>query len=124
MIDIPEPLRASASRLQAARQASDADAIAGLCSEDALLITPSGQRLAGRAAIATYYRETAQKTPDAARKIAGSIAPQYKFYFYPPLAHAVATLNGRHGEKHSFVDIYQQQADQHYLLVFSSWTLR
>lgn len=117
MSTIPEPLRESAAQLHAARQAGDAAAIAALYSEDALLILPSGQHLVGRAAIASYY-------VNAARKAASGAAPATKFYFFPPMVHALATVNGRHGEKHSLVDIYQQQADLRYLLVFSSWTLR
>ena len=122
MSDIPEPLRERAARLQAARQAGDGAAIAALYSDGALLILPDGRHLAGRAAIAAHYqdmvRSAARASPAAARE------PAFKFYFFPPLVHAVATVNGRHGEKHSLVDIYQQQADLGYLLVFSSWTLR
>lgn len=124
MSTIPEPLRESAALLHAARQAGDAAAIAALYSEDALLILPDGQRLAGRAAIASHYVAVARPAAPAVRKAAGGAEPAYKFYFFPPLVHALATVNGRHGEKHSLVDIYQQQADLRYLLVFSSWTLR
>jgi hypothetical protein len=124
MIDIPEPLRDSTTQLHEARQSGDGQAIAALYSEDALLILPSGQRLAGRTAIADYYRNAAARPAAGGRRSAGASEPGYKFYFFPPLVHAVATVNGRHGEKHSLVDIYQQQADLQYLLVFSSWTLR
>ena len=122
MFDVPEPLRERAARLHAARQAGDGAAIAALCSEDALLILPDGRHLAGRAAIAAHYQDTARSSARA--KPAAAREPAYKFYFFPPLVHAIATVNGRHGEKHSLVDVYRQQADQGYLLVFSSWTLR
>lgn len=117
MIDVPEPLRETALRLHTARQAGDADAIAAVCSEDALLILPNGERRAGRAAIAAYYRE-------GARKLGAGANPNFKFYFYPPMVHALASVNGRHGEKHSLIDIYQQQPDMRYLLVFSTSTMR
>ena len=123
MSDIPEPLRDCAVQLQAARHAGDGAAIAALYSEDALLILPDGQRLAGRAAIAAHYGGLASATPARGKAAAGRESA-FKFYFFPPLVHAIASVNGRHGEKHSLVDIYQQQADLRYLLVFSSWTLR
>ena len=122
MSDIPEPLRECAARLQAARQAGDGAAITALYGDDALIILPDGRRLAGRAAIAAYYQDMARSAPRA--RPAATREPAYKFYFFPPLVHALATVNGRHGEKHSLVDVYQQRADLDYLLVFSSWTLR
>lgn len=121
MVDIPEPLRAIVTALHAARQAGDAQAIASLCSEDAIVLLPGGQRLAGRAAIAAGYPAPAS---GKASKAGRGGEPNTKFYFFPPLVHALATINGRHGEKHSLVDIYQQQADASYLLAFSSSTLR
>jgi hypothetical protein len=120
MFDIPAPLRERAAQLQAARQTGDGAAIAALYSEDGMMILPSGERITGRAAIAAHY---AQASP-ARGKRAAAAPPACKFYYFPPLAHALATVNGRHGEKHSLVDIYQQQPDLGYLLVFSSWTLR
>lgn len=119
MLDIPAPLRDIATRVQAARDAGDGAALAALYSEDATILPPSGERLVGRAAIAAWH---ARPVPKARGKPAPSAS--VKFFFFPPLVHAIATVNGRHGEKHSLVDVYGQQADGSYAIIFSSWTMR
>lgn len=126
-MDVPQPLRAAAEALAQARAGGDAAALAGIATlfaEDGLLLLPYGTRLLGRAAIAAHFAALA--TPQGRgvpRQAALKISPA-KFFFFPPLAHAVASANGRHGEKHSFIDIFSQQADGSYLLACSSWTLR
>ncbi|MDB5959688.1 MAG: hypothetical protein JWP59_982 [Massilia sp.] len=119
-MDAPEPVRALMETLLAARAAGDGAAIAALYVDDGSLFVPAGQRIQGRAAIAAYYQTQAQ----AARKQQAPKLSPPKFYFFPPLVHAVSSANGRHGEKHSFIDILLQQDGGGWLLACSSWTLR
>jgi hypothetical protein len=119
-VDIPQPLRELVAALDAARDAGDAAAIAALYLDDAMLITPDGV-CRGRAAIAACYQVRFDARPGARAQPRPGPA---KFFFFPPVVHAVATVNGRHGEKHSFIDILTQQGDGSYLVACSSWTLR
>lgn len=115
-MDVPEPLRQLAAQLDAARAAGDGAAIAALYADDGLLILADGARLQGRAAIAAHYANAPAKGRQAPRPSAA------KFYFFPPIAHAVSSASGRHGEKHSLIDIYLRQDEGNYLLQCSSWT--
>lgn len=123
-MDIAQPLRPIAEQLAAARAANDGDAIAALYVEDGMLLLPDGARVQGRAAIAAHYKAHAQTAPKARQGTSSLASPAIKYYFFPPLAHAVGTVNGRHGEKHSFLDVFLQQPDGAYLVACSSWTLR
>lgn len=118
-MDIPEPLRELVEQWDAARDAADARRLAALYSEDGVILLPGGQTLHGRDAIEAYYR-TALPVKDRDKP---RLSPR-KFFFFPPLVHATATATGRHGEKHSLVDILVQQADGMYRFTFSSWTFR
>jgi uncharacterized protein (TIGR02246 family) len=118
-MDIPEPLRKTVQDWDDARAAGDASGLASVYANDAVIYLPTGQILQGRAAIEQHYANMpAVKERDKPR-----MGPR-KFFFFPPIAHAVATATGRHGEKHSFVDILVQQADGKFLFTCSSWTLR
>lgn len=118
-MDIPEPLREIVQQCDDARDAGDGAALASVYAEDAIVYLPTGLTLRGRAAIGQHYAGLpAVKERDRPR-----MGPR-KFFFFPPIAHAVATATGRHGEKHSFVDILVQQADGKFLFTCSSWTLR
>lgn len=119
-MDIPQPLRELVAALSAARDSGDAGTIAALYLNDAMLIAPDAMHR-GRAAIAAYYQARAEDKPGARAQQRPGPA---KFFFFPPVVHAVATANGRHGEKHSFIDILTQQSDGSYLVACSSWTLR
>ena len=118
-MEVPEPIRAVVEAWMDAHDAHDAAGLAALYAEDGMLMPPDGSRVPGRAAIAEYYRaQWAGKGRDQPR-----IGPR-KFYFFPPLVHATATATGRHGEKHSVLDILVRQADGSYLFACSSWTYR
>ncbi len=118
-MDIPEPLRKIVEDSDEARDAGDARGLASAYAGDAIVYLPTGQVLHGREAIERHYASMpAVKERDRPR-----MGPR-KFYFFPPIAHAVATATGRHGEKHSFVDILLQQADGSFRFTCSSWTLR
>lgn len=118
-MDIPEPLRQIVVEVDEARDAGDASALAAAYASDAIVYLPTGQALHGRAAIEEHYAGIpAVKERDRPR-----MGPR-KFFFFPPIVHAVATATGRHGEKHSFVDILLQQPDGSFLFTCSSWTLR
>jgi hypothetical protein len=118
-MEIPEPLRKLVQEWDEARDAGDGRRLASLYAQDAVILLPTGQSLAGREAIAGHYG----KLPVAKDRDKPRFGPR-KFFFFPPIAHATATATGRHGEKHSFVDIVVQQPDGTYLFTFSSWTLR
>jgi ketosteroid isomerase-like protein len=120
-MDIPEPLRPLAAALAKARADGDAQAIAALYAQDGLIILPDGARLQGRAAIAAHYQALAASAKRSRTAPASGTA---KWFFFPPIVHAITTLNGRHGEKHCLVDVFSQQPDGAYLLACSSWTLR
>jgi hypothetical protein len=118
-MEIPEPLRRLVEDWDEARDAADGPRLASLYTEDATILLPTGKSLRGRAEIAQHYANLpAMKDRDKPR-----LGPR-KFFFFPPITHSTATATGRHGEKHSFVDILVQQADGSYLFAFSSWTLR
>lgn len=116
---MPEPLRVLVEAWDDAHAAADAAGLAALYTHDAILIVPAAARIVGRPAIADYFRA---RLPVKARD-QPRVGPR-KFFFYPPVAHATATATGRHGEKHSVLDIYTQQDDGSYLLACSSWTFR
>lgn len=118
-MEIPEPLRKLVQDWDEARDAADGRRLASLYAEDAIILLPTGQTLAGRAAIEEHYGQ-ALAAKDRGKPRLG---PR-KFFFFPPIAHATATATGRHGEKHSFVDILKQQPNGNYLFTFSSWTFR
>lgn len=118
-MEIPEPLRETVGQWYEAYEAADAGRLASLYIEDGIIFLPTGQRLQGREAIARHYGAMLpQKQRDKPR-----MSPR-KFYFFPPVAHATATVTGRHGEKHSVVDILAEQPDGNYLFACSSWTLK
>jgi hypothetical protein len=118
-MEVPEPLRMLVEAWDEAHAAADAATLASLYTPDAILIVPGAGRIAGRAAIAEYYRARLPlKARDQPR-----LSPR-KFFFYPPVAHAAATATGRHGEKHSVLDIFTQQDDGSFLFACSSWTFR
>jgi uncharacterized protein (TIGR02246 family) len=118
-VEIPEPLRETVQAWYDAFDEADAGRLASLYSEDGMILLPSGQTLRGRDAIAKHYGAMLpQKERDKPR-----LGPR-KFFFFPPIAHATATATGRHGEKHSLVDVLAQQPDGGYLFVCSSWTFR
>lgn len=118
-MDIPEPLRKLIEEHDNARDAGDAQALASAYASDAIIYLPTGQALHGREAIEQYYAGLpAIKDRDKPR-----MGPR-KFFFFPPIVHAVATATGRHGEKHSVVDILLRQPDGSFLFTCSSWTLR
>ncbi|MFC0135308.1 SgcJ/EcaC family oxidoreductase [Massilia eurypsychrophila] len=118
-MEIPEPLRELVDDWDAGRAAGDGMRLALLYAEDASVLLPTGQTLRGRDAIAAYY----SKLPAVKERDRRRIGPR-KFFFFPPVVHATATASGRHGEKHSFLDILVQQSDGSFLFSFSSWTLR
>jgi hypothetical protein len=118
-MEIPEPIRALMQAWDDAHAGADADAIAALYDEQGMLLPATGSRVVGRAAIADYYWA---RLPLKARE-QPRIGPR-KFFFFPPLVHATATATGRHGEKHSVLDILVQQADGSYLFACSSWTFK
>lgn len=99
--------------------AADADRLASLYTRDGIIFLPTGQTLQGREAIAQHYRAMLPQSQRDKPKM----SPR-KFFFFPPIAHATATATGRHGEKHSLVDVLAQQADGNYLFVCSSWTFK
>jgi uncharacterized protein (TIGR02246 family) len=118
-MEIPEPLRKLIQDWDEARDAADANRLASLYTKDAILLLPTGETVQGRDAIAKHYGKILPlKDRDKPRFAAR------KFFFFPPIAHATATATGRHGEKHSFIDIIAQQPDGNYLFACSSWTLR
>ena len=118
-MEIPEPIRALVEAWMEAHDAHDAERLAALYAEDGMVMLPDGSRATGRGAIAACYRaQWAGKVRDQPR------AGPRKFYFFPPLVHATATATGRHGEKHSVLDILVRQADGSYLFACSSWTYR
>ena len=118
-VEIPEPLRKTVQQWYEAYEAADANRLASLYTEDGVIYLPTGQRLQGRDAIAKHYTAMLpQKERDKPR-----VSPR-KFFFFPPIAHATATAAGRHGEKHSVVDILAQQPDGNYLFACSSWTFK
>ena len=118
-MEIPEPLRETVQDWYEAYDAADASRLASLYTEDGIILLPTGQRLQGREAIARHYSAMLpQKERDKPK-----LSPR-KFFFFPPIAHATATATGRHGEKHSLVDVLAQQPDGSYLFVCSSWTFR
>jgi uncharacterized protein (TIGR02246 family) len=118
-MEIPEPIRKLVEQWDGAHDAADARRLASLYTEDGLILLPTGKSVHGRDAIEAHYRNALPvKERDKPR-----FAPR-KFFFFPPLVHATATATGRHGEKHSFVDILVLQADGNYLFTFSSWTFR
>ncbi|MDB5933347.1 MAG: hypothetical protein JWQ01_691 [Massilia sp.] len=118
-MDIPEPLRQIVQDWDDARETGDARRLASLYANDGIIFLPTGQSLRGPDAIEKHYGGLpAVKERDKPR-----MGPR-KFFFFPPIAHAVATATGRHGEKHSFVDILVQQPDGKFLFTCSSWTLR
>lgn len=118
-MDIPQPLRKLVEDWDAARDACDGRRLASLYAEDAIILLPTGQSLHGRDAIEAHYAKLLPvKERDRPR-----FGPR-KFFFFPPITHATSTATGRHGEKHSFVDILVQQPDGSFLFTFSSWTLR
>jgi uncharacterized protein (TIGR02246 family) len=118
-MEIPEPLRELVDDWDAARAAGDAVRLASFYADDATILLPTGQALRGRDAIAAHY----SKLPAVKERDKPRIGTR-KFFFFPPVVHATATASGRHGEKHSFVDILVQQPDGGFLFSFSSWTLR
>lgn len=118
-MDTPAPLRELTDALAAARADGDGAAIARLYATDGLIILPDQRRLAGREAIAAYYLGLAVRKARELPRLGVT-----KYFFFPPIVHAITTANGRHGEKHSFIDILTQQEDGAYLVAFSSWTLR
>jgi ketosteroid isomerase-like protein len=118
-MEIPEPLRKLVEDWDEAREAGDATRLASLYSKDGIIILPTGQTLQGPDAIAKHY----STAPPVKERDKPRFGPR-KFFFFPPIAHATATATGRHGEKHSFVDILVQQPDGSFLFTFSSWTLR
>lgn len=118
-MEIPEPLRKLVKNWDEARDTADGRRLASLYAENATILLPTGQSLAGREAIEEHYAKMLPtKDRDKPR-----FGPR-KFFFFPPIAHATATATGRHGEKHSFVDILIQQPDGNFLFTFSSWTFR
>ena len=118
-VEIPEPLRETVQAWYEAYEAADAERLASLYTDDAVVFLPTGQTLTGREAIARHYSAMLpQKERDKPR-----MSPK-KFFFFPPVAHATATGTGRHGEKHSVVDVMARQPDGSYLFVYSSWTYR
>lgn len=118
-MEIPEPLRETVQQWVEAFDAADAGRLASLYAEDGIIFLPAGQRLQGREAIAKHYSAMLpQKERDKPR-----MTPR-KFFFFPPIAHATATATGRHGEKHSVIDILSLQPDGSYLFVCSSWTFK
>lgn len=119
MMEMPEPIRALMQAWDAAYDGADAAALAALYEEQGMLLPATGSRVLGRPAIAEYY---GARLPLKARE-QPRIGPR-KFFFFPPLVHATATATGRHGEKHSVLDILAQQADGSYLFACSSWTFR
>ena len=118
-MDAPAPVRTVLDALAQARSAHDATALAALYLDDGLIILPGGERLHGRAAIEAWYRAAA---PRSVRDTPKATPP--KVYFFPPLVHALTTASGRHGEKHSFVDILMADSAGGYRVACSSWTLR
>lgn len=117
-MEIPEPIRHLLATWQEAHAAADAARLAALYAEDGWLLSPSG-KVQGRAAIAAYFDAHLPGTPREQPRLA---AP--RFFFFPPLVHVTASATGRHGEKHSAVDILQRQDDGTYLYAGSSWTWR
>lgn len=118
-MEIPEPLRETVEQWYEAYEAADAGRLASLYTEDAVIFLPTGQRVEGREAIASQYGAMLPlKERDKPR-----VTPR-KFFFFPPIAHATATATGRHGEKHSVVDILARQPDGSYLFACSSWTFK
>lgn len=118
-MEIPEPLRKLVEAWDEAREANDGRRLASLYSADGIILLPTGQALQGRAAIEEHYRKALPvKDRDKPR-----MGPR-KFFFFPPIAHAAATATGRHGEKHSSVDILIQQPAGEFLFTYSSWTFR
>jgi ketosteroid isomerase-like protein len=116
-METPEPLRKIVEQWDEARDAGDAGRLASLYAADAVIFLPTGQVLQGREAIKEHYGKMLPlKERDQPR-----FGPR-KFFFFPPIAHATATATGRHGEKHSIVDILAQQPDGDFLFVCSSWT--
>jgi uncharacterized protein (TIGR02246 family) len=118
-MEVPEPIRAVVQAWDDAYEAADGDGLAALYEESGVLWPATGSRVAGRAAIAAYLRA---RLPLPARE-QPRIGPR-KFFFFPPLVHAAATATGRHGEKHSVLDILVRQADGSYLFACSSWTFK
>jgi uncharacterized protein (TIGR02246 family) len=118
MMEVPEPIRTLMAAWEDAIEAADAGRLAALYEADGIVMTPGG-KVQGRAAIADCYRARLAR---AARE-QPRIGPR-KFFFFPPVAHATATATGRHGEKHSVIDIFAQQEDGSYLFACSSWTFR
>ena len=121
-MDVPQPLRALSELLTAAREGGDGSVIAALYAVDGMMLLPDGERVCGREAIAAHYQQHERAPRPASRRTTPSAAPT-RYYFFPPIAHAVTTINGRHGEKHSLIDVFMRQHDGTYLLVLSSWTL-
>lgn len=118
-MEVPEPLRVLVEAWDDAHAAADSAGLAALYTADATLIVPGAGRVTGRAAIADYFgKRLPLKARDQPR-----VGPR-KFFFYPPVAHATATATGRHGEKHSVLDIFAQQDDGSFLFACSSWTYR
>lgn len=118
-MEIPEPLRKTVEEWHEAVDAADGARLAALYTPDGVIYLPTGEVLSGREAIARHYSQTLPQKERDKPKLSAR-----KFYFFPPLAHATATANGRHGEKHSLIDILARQADGNYLFVCSSWTYR
>lgn len=118
-MEIPEPLRETVQEWYDAYDAGDGSRLASLYTRDGIIYLPTGQTLRGPEAIAKHYSAVfPQKERDKPK-----LSPR-KFFFFPPIAHATATATGRHGEKHSLVDVLAQQPDGSYLFVCSSWTFR
>lgn len=118
-MEIPEPLRKLVDDWDDARETGDAARLASFYADDGAILLPTGERVSGRDAIAAHYSNMLPvKDRDKPR-----MGPR-KFFFFPPIVHATATATGRHGEKHSFIDILVQQADGSFRFTFSSWTLR
>lgn len=116
-METPQPIRDLIHAWDDARAAADADRLAALVAADAVLLAPSDDSVRGRAAIAAYFRaQLPVSERDQPRR-----APR-TFYFFPPLVHATATATGRHGEKHSALDVLVRQTDGGYLFACSSWT--
>lgn len=117
-MEVAEPIRALVQEWMDAYDAADVVRLAALYEEDGLLVTPSG-KVQGRAAIAECYRARLARSAREQPRV----GPR-KFFFFPPLVHATATAAGRHGEKHSVIDILVRQGDGSYLFACSSWTFR
>jgi hypothetical protein len=116
-METPEPLRKIVEQWDEARDAGDPGRLASLYAEDAVIFLPTGHVLHGREAIREHYSKMLPlKERDRPR-----FGPR-KFFFFPPIVHATATATGRHGEKHSIIDILAQQPGGDFLFVCSSWT--